>query len=178
MHEVEFWEKKGDEIMYAGEDKARKINKSGVSFIGFLKNRSFPYQNVKFPDAECIYKKKLFGTKLKLLIINDELIPFKMRLGNPHNVVIDSMPAYQKIDYMQKLDLWNERYNNKGNSAAIIQLLGFGLLITAIIVWGFFQWQQNVEVAKAMGDGMNAMASAANNLAVASGTTVPPASPG
>ncbi len=176
-HVVEVWEKKGDEITFFGDDSVKRDDKRGVAYMSFLRGKGFTFKNVKFPDAEYIYPKKVlgivgFGTKMKLLLVNDELVPFKMRLGNPHGLVIDSMPSYQKQDFIQRYRAYEEKYKPDNSLALKIQLASIGLLVLAIIIVSFFSWQQNVEASNAIAGGLDSLGGIikeANTLPVAPG---------
>lgn len=160
---VEVWEKKGEEVTLLGDLKGKKTNKRGISYLEFMGKTGFTFSVIKFPDNKFHYPKKLlglmtYGTKLKMLMVNDELIPFQMRLGNPHGLMMDAMPANQKMDFIQRFKSFDEKYQADPNRMAMIQLAGIGILVLGMIIMGFFYWQQNVEIAALMREGISTLA--------------------
>lgn len=179
-HTVEIFEKKGDELHFYGDDKADRVNKRGVSTVKFLYNKDFAFQQVKWPDNEYLYPKKFagmitFGTKMKYLLINDELVPFRMKLGNPHAVVAESMPAFQKRDFIQRFKAIDEKYQADHTLAAKLAVAGIGIICVTIIIALFFFWQQNVSYAEQIGGLGERIADAAEKVAALQSNTVPSA---
>lgn len=169
--DIELWERKGEALVYAGDDRARRVNKKGVTYISFLKNRGAMFKHRQFPGAEYVYRKKLFGSKLKFLIVGDELLPMTVKLGNPQGLVAASMPTYQKIDYLQRMDNYQKEFENKDMNMQKTALI-IGVTFAGIILFGFFIiWQSNVATAEAT----KALAGAVQAGAAATANSIPAA---
>ncbi len=170
--DIEIWEQKGEEVTFFGDDKARRLSKKGVSYISFLKNKGDLFKNHFFPTAEYIYRKKLFGSKAKFLIIGDELVPAKIALGNP-SLVMNTMPAFQKIDYLQRMDKYEQDYKKSDNRAQMMTLVVGVTLITLMLFGLFVIWQSNIATAEAT----KALAGAISQNVAAMSSTLPVGAP-
>lgn len=161
--EVELWEVKGEKLEYFGNDKARRKYEQGAAYLVFLSNRDERFKSVKFPASEYLYKKKLFGTKLKYIVKGDDIFPTRLTV-NPEEMealVAESMPSYQRVDYIQKLEKIDKDYHqgNKHKTLLTIAAVGGGAMI--ILVGLFVIWQSNVSTAEAN----RALAAATQELA-------------
>ena len=75
--EVEIWSVKGAEMVYFGEDRARRITDKGTNYIKFLKSKQEEFNHKAFPTSDLLIRKKLFGSKLKVLMRDGEIMFWK-----------------------------------------------------------------------------------------------------
>lgn len=148
--DVEIWERKGTDLIYWGDDRAKKITKKGVSYLLFLKNRGEFFRDRVFPDSQFLYKKRMFGSKLKFLIDGDNFNPMIIKLSNPHGLVTDVVSASERISYMQRMDAYHDRFKGQGMSSAQKMVMVLGVTSIGVILFGLFViWQSNVATAEA-----------------------------
>lgn len=172
---VEIYEKKGKEIVHIGDDKVRRKKRDGVSYMVFLKNKDPLFKDRSFPKSDFLYRKKFFGTKLKLLIVDDELVPFKISLDDNNNLNSDAFSTAQKIDYLQRTKGYHDKYVNKDIRAQNIQLIIQVAFIGALLFGFFVIWQSNVATAESNA-ALSSATQALANAITAQGTL--PSSPG
>lgn len=149
--EIEIWEKTGENALsYWGDDRGSKNVVKGVAYLSFLKNKTEPFRRVSFPDSNFIIKKRIFGTKIKMILNGVDLFPAsKFIVSDGAKIEATSLPNYVKRDHLQRLELLHEDFNKKPDKIQMATLvIGFGLV--TVVLFGFFViWQSNVETAEA-----------------------------
>ncbi len=166
--DVEIWEVKGtNELAYYGDDKVRKVVKKGVTYMGFLKNRQEVFRAVKYPPSESLIRKKPFGTKVKLILENDDLRPTKIGYSKESkDLQIDPLPWHQRVEFIQRQERYEKDYEVKNDRAQRMALV-IGIALMTILMFGLFViWQSNVttaEATKALAGAVTAATTAAVN---------------
>lgn len=143
-NEVELFSVKGKDLVYFGDDRAKKVTKDGVDFIQFRKNRGAEFINKPFPASDFLIRKRLFGTKIKAYLKDGELVFFNILFHENPGVVTQAMSVNQKLDYTQRMGAYKERYGNKQKNEALYQLIGIGAVVMMFVIGGFFLWQMFV----------------------------------
>ena len=129
-------------MVYFGEDRARRITEKGTNYIKFLKSKHAEFTHKTFPESSYLIRKKLFGSKVKVLMKDGELIFWKPDI-NPSNkeVFATALPSNLKQDYMHRQQLTREKYANKKDNIVLLQMVGLGVIASMFIAGMFFFWQ-------------------------------------
>ena len=157
----EFWQIKGNQAVYMGDDSGKKVTKKGVAYIKFLKRKGNPYDDNTYPPNEAVYKKGLFGSKIKFLLVNEELVPSVVTTSKTSKELsLAGLTNTQKISYIQKMDRLNDTYKKQGDglqkTALVLSFAGIGLVAFGL----FIIWQSNEATAQATQALANAISAA------------------
>lgn len=167
--EIELFENKAGNLEYFGMDKAKRQSKKGVSYIKFLKSKDDRFKSMIFPPSEFVYKKKLFGSKIKFIIDGDDVYADRIKYSEGAGLTANPMPPYMREDYLNRLEDIERSYGKSDNKALLITL-GLGITFGVIMIFGLIViWQSNVATAEAT----RALASAITSYNVNSVPTAP-----